>query len=141
MTAEDTIFTNMTAEDYKFFFYLREELAALAHDQWSGWLNYQFQKSVENPDGSVTISPENVKRWKRQSTTEYENLPRKEQESDCIEADRVLKIMYQRILDQRASTTEPHILPLDSGGGGAVLEYFSDTSLVPSPFHVNVERW
>lgn len=32
--------------------YIREKLADLCHEQWSGWIRYMFSKGIEQPDGS-----------------------------------------------------------------------------------------
>lgn len=72
---------------------LREELADYAHEAWSGWMKYLFEKSVEEPDGTVTIPAWAVKRWRRQATTIYKDLPEEEKESDREEADRMLEIV------------------------------------------------
>jgi len=71
---------------------LREELAAYAHNAWSGWMKYMFGKSVENEDGSVTIPADLVRRWKRQSETRYVDLLEKEKKSDLEEADKMIYI-------------------------------------------------
>jgi hypothetical protein len=72
---------------------LREELAAYAHEAWSGWMNYLFVMSRKNDDGSVTIPQGLVERWERQVATPYPLLLAKEQKSDLDEADKMLKIM------------------------------------------------
>jgi len=74
---------------------LRIMLADYAHNAWSGWMIYLFSKSIENPDGSVTIPSEYVSRWKRQVTTSYNALPANEQASDLKEADQMIAIMQQ----------------------------------------------
>jgi hypothetical protein len=73
----------------------REQLAALAHEQWSGWMEYMFSKSVHNADGSVTIPAELVSRWARQMNTPYEQLPEQEKESDRVEADKVIRLLEE----------------------------------------------
>lgn len=73
----------------------REKLAEYAHKAWSGWMNYLFEKSVFNQDGTVTIPAWAVERWKRQAATSYVNLPAKEKESDRKEADFILQIVVR----------------------------------------------
>lgn len=75
---------------------LREALAALAHEQWSGWMRYQFGGMVVNADGSQTMPAEKVVRWQRQMMTPYAELPEAEKESDRAEADRVLALLASR---------------------------------------------
>jgi hypothetical protein len=72
----------------------KELLADLCHKQWSGWMEYLFSKCENNSDGSVTIPKEFVDRWKRQLSTDYDNLSEKEKDSDRIEADKFLKLFY-----------------------------------------------
>jgi hypothetical protein len=72
---------------------IREQLAALEHEQWAGWMNYLFEKSNENEDGSVVIPAALVSRWKRQMETSYVDLTEDEKESDRAIADKVIKIL------------------------------------------------
>lgn len=72
---------------------IREQLAALEHEQWVGWMNYLFEKSIESGDGSVTIPADMVDRWKRQINTPYADLSDSEKESDREIADKVLRIL------------------------------------------------
>lgn len=72
---------------------LREALAALAHAQWSGWMEYLFEQSQVNTDGTVTIPAWAAARWQRQMTTPYAALAAEEQESDRSEADRVVAVI------------------------------------------------
>ena len=68
-------------------------LANYAHKAWSGWMMYLFGKSMLNDDGSVTIPPEAVKRWRRQINSSYNTLPENEKESDRKEARAILDII------------------------------------------------
>lgn len=86
---------------------MREKLAALAHEQWSGWMSYLFEKSTENPDGTVTIPAWAVDRWKRQVKTPYSELSELERESDRVEADRVIEIVSERREPFEEGQTEP----------------------------------
>jgi hypothetical protein len=67
-----------------------EDLAELAHEQWSGWMEYLFEKGEFNPDGTFTIPKWAVDRWTRQMNTQYEDLPEEEKESDRVEARKML---------------------------------------------------
>ena len=69
---------------------LREQLAALEHEQWSGWMKYLFEKSKEDDDGCAKIPASLVARWKRQMNTSYTDLTEHEKESDRAEADKVI---------------------------------------------------
>lgn len=72
---------------------LREQFAALAHEQWSGWMKYMFEQSLEREDGCIEIPSSLVNRWKRQMNTTYIELPEDEKESDRVEADKVLHVI------------------------------------------------
>lgn len=71
---------------------MREELANLCHEQWSGWLKYMFSKGVFNEDGSWTMPVEFVQRWTRQMNTPYSKLSESEQNSDRTEADKFIAV-------------------------------------------------
>lgn len=77
---------------------LREQLAALAHEQWSGWMAYLFRRGAFAADGTWTMPEWAVQRWLRQANTDYESLTEGERESDRREADKVLALL---------NTTEP----------------------------------
>ena len=74
---------------------LREKLAEYAHDAWSGWMKYLWQKCVKNPDGTLTIPEWAAIRWARQMFTPYAQLPENEKESDRAEADKMLALMQE----------------------------------------------
>ncbi len=75
---------------------LREALAALCHEQWTGWMHYLFSKSPTNAIGQRTIPREWVSRWQRQMDTPYAQLSEPEKNSDREEADRVLSLLPDR---------------------------------------------
>ncbi len=70
-----------------------EELADYAHEAWSGWMKYMFEKSEDNKDGTMTIPQWAVERWQRQADTKYVDLPEEEKESDRDEARKMIEIM------------------------------------------------
>lgn len=70
-----------------------EALAAYAHEAWSGWMRYLFEKSQECEGGAVIIPAGLVARWKRQMNTEYDDLPAEEKGSDKAEAYKILAIV------------------------------------------------
>lgn len=74
---------------------MKESLAEYAHNQWSGWMEYLFSKTVNpiEPDGTVIIPKWAVDRWKKQIQTSYSNLSEEEKESDRKEAEGMIKIM------------------------------------------------
>lgn len=76
----------------------REMLAAYAHEAWSGWMKYLFEKcsvatALMGEDGDVVIPKWAVERWKRQMNTAYADLPYEERASDQNEADKMLAIV------------------------------------------------
>lgn len=69
-----------------------EVLAATAHFVWADWMKYQLLEcATQNPDGSITISPDKVARWSRQMQTPYKALPESEKVSDRAEARKIIK--------------------------------------------------
>jgi len=74
---------------------VREALADYAHEAWSGWMRYLFDKSIKLADGGVLVPPPAVARWQRQMETPYAQLPDHEKDSDLTEADRMLLIMRE----------------------------------------------
>lgn len=72
---------------------LREDLANLAHRQWSGWMEHLFSKATTHVGGSVHIHSGDAERWKRQIKTPYVNLSEAEKDSDRKEADRVVEVL------------------------------------------------
>jgi len=77
---------------------IKEKLASLCHDQWSGWMTYLFGRSTQNNDGTVTIPKSLVDRWKRQINTPYALLSKDEKDSDKKEADKFIKLMAKNII-------------------------------------------
>lgn len=71
----------------------REQLAALAHEQWAGWMRYMFERSRERIDGTVIIPRGLAERWTQQMNTAYTDLPEEEKISDRVEADKVLAVI------------------------------------------------
>lgn len=74
-----------------------ERLAELAHEQWSGWMKYQFDcgEEIVLPNGEITYTIPfwAVERWKRQMGTPYSDLPEEEKKSDRIEAQKVIDLL------------------------------------------------
>jgi len=74
---------------------LRTQLAAYAHEAWSGWMQYMFSKASQSgdDDGGLLIPADLVERWTRQMNTPYHTLPENEQASDIDEANKMLAII------------------------------------------------
>jgi hypothetical protein len=75
---------------------MKETLAELCHNQWSGWVQYMFSKGTFNEDGSWTMPAWAVERWKRQMETPYAELSKSEQDSDRNEADKFLSVFLHQ---------------------------------------------
>ena len=75
---------------------VKETLAEYAHEAWSGWMKYLFDKSMHN-FGAAIIPAWAVKRWSRQMSTKYSELPEKEKESDRKEASSIINLIKQAI--------------------------------------------
>lgn len=71
----------------------RERLANWVHELWRGWMKFLLAQCDHNPDGTVTIPAEYVKKWKRQMRTSLKNLPAAEQKSDYEISDRLIKLI------------------------------------------------
>lgn len=74
---------------------LIEKVAELCHTQWSGWMEYLFEKCKRNSRGHIEIPKWCIKRWMRQMQTSYENLSETEKESDKIEARKFVELFKQ----------------------------------------------
>jgi hypothetical protein len=72
-----------------------DEIADLQHEIWSHWMRYLFEVSLQNDDGTVTISADKVERWKRQMTTKYIDLSTDEQKSDLEQAKKVMALINE----------------------------------------------
>lgn len=67
-----------------------EELAALEHERWSGWMIYLASKCEPGANGTLVIPKWAVDRWSRQAGTTYAELSEEEKESDRKEARKTL---------------------------------------------------
>lgn len=73
---------------------LREALAEYAHEAWSGWMKYLFDKTLPEKLYNGEVIPRDLaNRWQRQMNTPYADLPEEEKESDRDEADKILAIV------------------------------------------------
>ena len=70
----------------------REELAALCHEQWSGWMRYMFSKCDWKGEEKI-IPAWATKRWHVQMNTPYSALSTEEKDSDRAEADRFIALL------------------------------------------------
>jgi len=70
-----------------------EQLAYYAHDAWSGWMKYMFEKMTINDDGTAIMPKWAVDRWTFQMNKTYDELPEDMKETDRQEADRMITII------------------------------------------------
>lgn len=82
---------------------IREDLASLCHEQWSGWMEYLFSKCLpetvhETETGDLVIPRLFVERWKRQMTTPYAWLSEEEKESDRKEARIIVELFLGEVM-------------------------------------------
>jgi hypothetical protein len=85
----------------------REALAALCHEQWSGWMSYLFESSHNDLEGSTIVPAALTARWLRQIDTPYDQLSEAEKDSDRKEADRILECI------EKTEAEEARIRPYD----------------------------
>ena len=78
---------------------LVEKLASYAHFAWSQWMHYQFEHSIRNDDGSITIPAAFIERWSRQAETDYLDLPEVERQSDQVEAEAILVTLRKALYE------------------------------------------
>jgi hypothetical protein len=92
---------------------LLESLAGYAHEAWSGWMKYLFEKSLTGSSGnsilpgSALIPKSLVNRWRRQMKTPYDELPENEKDSDRKEALRMLRIVEPYVAVWRVKPSVP----------------------------------
>lgn len=72
---------------------LRETFANLAHEQWSGWMEYLFSKCEMQEDGTAIMQRWAVERWTRQMNTPYQDLSETEKDGDRAEADKFIALL------------------------------------------------
>ena len=73
------------------------QVAALCHEQWSGWMEYLFEQGVFNDDGTWTMPVWAVSRWMRQSQTKYGELSEEERENDLAEARKFFGLFWEKL--------------------------------------------
>lgn len=76
--------------------HLKENIANLCHEQWSGWMKYLFSKCEINIHGHYVIPKWAVERWMRQMNTDYKDLSEEEKNSDREEAEKFIKMVENK---------------------------------------------
>jgi len=70
-----------------------EALSEYAHNSWSEWMKYLFEKGIYCEDGTFKIDKQYAEKWMKQSTTEYNDLSNEEKDSDRAEAIQIWKVL------------------------------------------------
>lgn len=83
-----------------------ERVAALCHEQWSGWIEYQFDRAEHGVFGDLVIPKWAVTRWTRQMDTEYEDLPENEKKSDRKEARKFVALFAEMMEETHGQDDE-----------------------------------
>jgi len=61
---------------------IMDKFGEAQHKIWADWMKFLFTEGYDMEDGSFKMKREKVERWRRQMNTPYEELTRKEQETD-----------------------------------------------------------
>lgn len=109
---------------------LVEKLADYAHNAWSGWMKYLFEKSTLNKDGTVTIPKWAVERWTGQMNTPYTELPEEMKSSDRKEAGEMIDILNSLVSEDAPRywtcnlCGSPHLLEEDTEIAKRIIEEY-----------------
>jgi hypothetical protein len=79
---------------------LIEVLASIEHERWSHWQKYMHGKGIKQPDGSLLMPADLVKRWERQFKSDYRSLPDDEKESDREQVRKYLPVIADALSKQ-----------------------------------------
>jgi hypothetical protein len=109
----------------------REALAALCHEQWSGWKDYEFSKcepeavygdAGKRDEDDLVIPGEFVRRWRRQMETPYAELSEGEKDSDRKEANKFLALFNPLLDAAKALAIEADMYLNDEGDAGELAD-------------------
>lgn len=108
----------------------KEEVAALCHEQWSGWMKYLFgQGKMNETTGEFVINSDSVSRWKRQMDTDYQDLLIPEKNSDRKEADKFMELFDTSVRWLHVERVEELDLPVLKEAPSALPPYPSQEDL------------
>lgn len=79
---------------------LIEVLASIEHERWAHWQKYMHGKGIKQPDGSLLMPADLVKRWERQVKSDYRSLPEDEKESDREQVRKYLPVIADALSKQ-----------------------------------------
>ena len=78
-----------------------EQLASKEHERWAHWQSYVHGKGQRQPDGSLLIPAEFVRKWERQISTQYSQLTEAEKESDREQVRKYLPLIADALASNR----------------------------------------
>ena len=76
---------------------LIDELASIEHERWAHWQRYMHAQGKLQPDGSLVIPADLVRRWESQIQRAYADLSEVEKESDREQVRRVLPLIISAL--------------------------------------------
>jgi hypothetical protein len=79
-----------------------EKLASIEHARWAHWQQYLHDKGVRQPDGSLILPAELVRRWETQIATPYADLSEAEKQSDREQVQRYLPLILSELRKRRS---------------------------------------
>lgn len=79
---------------------LVEKLAAIEHERWAHWQRYMHGKGERQPDGSLVLPAELVRRWDTQIATDYADLSESEKVSDREQVRRYLPLIAAALAER-----------------------------------------
>jgi hypothetical protein len=72
---------------------LVETLAAIEHQRWAHWQQYVHANGKRQPDGSLVLPADLVRRWDNQIATAFADLSESEKQSDREQVGRYLPLI------------------------------------------------
>ena len=78
-----------------------DKLADIEHERWSHWQSYLHFCCKPQPDGSLVLPADLVKKWTEQINTRYEDLSEAEKESDRAQVRKYLPLIAEAFSDAK----------------------------------------
>jgi len=100
-----------------------ELLAENEHKTWASWMEWLFNSECGtlNADGSFTIKPEKVDRWKYQLKVPYKLLSEEEKESDRMQVYELMPTLQEIMLGMLPEPyAQPRLHHYDAGFNAAI---------------------
>lgn len=80
---------------------LIEVLADIEHGRWSHWQSYLHEQAKRQPDGSLLLPADLVKKWDKQIITPYAALSDSEKESDREQVRKYLPVIANALAERK----------------------------------------